>query len=330
MTENTSTMPASTISAGSIQLSPSIRFGLLLGSEIPSLACSLFVLYNFIFDRALRSSLPHHGVIILNIFGLFVKCIDVPLYLNYIIVGEVWPSTPVYCLIWLLADFGFYNACVIFMAWISIERHILIYHDQWLSTPRKCFCVHYLPLILISSYLIVYYTWFLFFPPCENIYDYTLPVCGATPCFILQPISGVWDAAVHGCLMVIIIVVFSIGLLFRVLLGKCRHRHAVQWRQHRKMTVQLLSISSIFIIFGLPSATIIFIQICGIQFDEGYILLPYFFFTSYWLVFLTPFVCLNSLPNLKQRIRRLFCISPRQLATVGVAVVTAPSNTSRI
>lgn len=169
-----------------------------------------------------------------------------------------------------------------------------------------------------------------FHPPCENVYDYQLPACGATPFFILHPIGGVWDAAVHGCLMVIIIVVFSIGLLVRVLLGKCRHRQALQWRQHRKMTLQLLSISSIFIIFGLPSTTIIFFQLCGIPFEAGFAALPYFFFGSYWVIFLTPFVCLNSLPNLKrERVKKMFFISSRRQLTVGIVIMTAPQNPTR-
>ncbi|CAF3284267.1 unnamed protein product [Rotaria socialis] len=330
MADNITTTTASTVSIGGIPLSTSIRFGLLIGSEIPSLVCSLFVLYNFIFDPALIRSLPHHTIICLNITGTLFKCIDVPLYLNYTIMGEVWPPTAAVCLVWWLADYGFYNACVVFTAWISIERHIFIYHNHWLSTPRKRFFVHYLPLFLIIVYLLVFYVWVIFFPPCENIYDYTLSTCGATPCYILQPIPGIWDAAVNGCLMAAIIVVFSIGLVIRVLMGKCRHHQAMHWRQHRKMTLQLVSISSIFIIFGLPSAIVTFIQLCGIPFDEGNILLPYFFFTSYWLIFLIPFVCLHSLPNVKQRIMKILCISPRQQATVGVTIMTAPRHTTRM
>lgn len=329
MTKNTTNISTTVISDGISALSASVRFGLLLGSEIPSLTCSIFVLYNFIFDPVLRRSLPHHTIIILNIFGLLFKCFDVPFYLNFLLVEGVWSSTTTYCLIWLLADYGFYNACVTLTAWISIERHIFVYHNQWLSTPRKRFFVHYLPMILINSYLIGYYTWIIFFPPCENVFDYDLPACGATPCFILHPIGGVWDAAFHGCLMIMTIVVFSIGLIVRVLMGKCRHHQALQWRQHRKMTLQLLSSSSIYIICGLPSASIIFFQLCGVSVEAAFLVLPYFFFGSYWVVFLTPFVCLNSLPNWKQRITKMFCISPRRQVTVGIAMLTAPQNTTR-
>jgi hypothetical protein len=49
----------------------------------------------------------------------------------------------------------------------------------------------------------------------------------------------------------------------------------------------------------------------------------YFFFTTYWLLFLLPFVCLNSLPELKQKLKKMFGILRRHQATVGVVL---PSN----
>lgn len=73
MAKNNTNISVTAISDDIAALSSSVRFGLLLGSEISSMACSLFVLYSFIFNPALRRSLPHHAIIILNIFELLFQ-----------------------------------------------------------------------------------------------------------------------------------------------------------------------------------------------------------------------------------------------------------------
>jgi hypothetical protein len=44
------------------------------------------------------------------------------------------------------------------MAWLAIERHILIFHDRWVSNRRGRFLFHYLPLIILVTYILVFYS----------------------------------------------------------------------------------------------------------------------------------------------------------------------------
>lgn len=326
MDSNTSSEHLIPPNNGEIPLPRTVRFWLLLLFEIPSLICSFFVICNLTIDRTLRRSLRHHTILAMNIFAILFKSIDVPLYLNFLIYGTVWLQVPSTCLIWWVADLGCYDACCALVAWTSIERHIFVFYHRWLSTNVKRFFVHYLPLILINVYMIAYYVWMLFFPPCENTYDYTSPVCTATPCFLNHPISGTWEAGVHGCFFTFVIAIFSATFLIRVLLERHRRFHAINWRRHRKMTIQLLSISSIFLVFNLPLNIAAIIQLCGLPFELGAILMPYFFFLTYWVMFLVPFVCLTSLPKLAERLKRFLTLSHRRQATVGVAVTVRPIN----
>jgi len=135
-----------------------LRFWLLLIFVIPSITCSLFVLYHLLFDQTLRRALNNHTIIVLLILALVFQLIDVPWYLDFIRRGIVWPQTPARCLVWWLVDLGFYNTASIILAWASIERHILVFHDQWVSTRKKRFFVHYLPLIILLLYATIYYT----------------------------------------------------------------------------------------------------------------------------------------------------------------------------
>jgi len=77
-----------------------------------------------------------------------------------------------YLLRWFM-DLGMFSLRDFLMAWASIERHILVFHDQWVSTPKKRFFIHYLPLASIVIYIFTLYIIVLFFPPCQNIYIYS-------------------------------------------------------------------------------------------------------------------------------------------------------------
>jgi hypothetical protein len=311
---NNTTNPS--YSSSEISLPRSIRFWLLLLSEIPSLACSLFILVHLLVDSVLRHSLSNHSIIALNIVALVFKAIDVPLYLNFIRMGNVVPSTPAHCLIWWFVDLGFYYTCSLIVAWASIERHILVFHHECSLTQRGRLFVHHLPLITLILYAISYYTWVIFFPPCDNIYDYTLPVCAAFPCYLDDPVLRVWEIGFHGCGLTFIIIIFSIGLIIRVVNKRISFRPTMQWRKHRKMTLQLVSITSVFIIFNLPINLMYIARMLGLPADVGVDLQLNFFFITYWLLFLLPFVCLNSLPSLQEKVRRMFGLSRRRQTNV--------------
>ncbi|CAF1249071.1 unnamed protein product [Adineta ricciae] len=305
-------------STNEISLSRTARFWLLLLSEVPSLICSIFIIFHLLIDRQERRSLNNHPIILMNITGLFLKCTDVPFYLDFIRNGKVSPSTPIHCLIWWVGAIAFYYITCLLAAWASMERHILVFHRARLNTAKGRFLFHYFPLIIICIYSIIFYTWVIFILPCENIYDYTLPVCGAIPCYINDPIFGVWELIFHGCICTIITTVFSIGLVIRVIIEKLSRHLPIEWRKHRKMTIQMLSISSIFIFFNLPITTMAIAHLAGLPYDVGAEIQLYFFFLSYWLIFLLPFVSLNSLTNLKQKIKRSFGILSQRQTTIGV------------
>lgn len=292
-----------------------LRFWLLLIFDIPAITCSLFVLYHLLFDRAQRRALHNHTIIVLIIIALIFQLIDISWYLDFIRRGIVWPQTPAHCLVWWLVDLGFYNTDAIILAWASTERHILIFHNRWISTQKQRFFVHYLPLLILLLYTTIYYTIVIFFPPCENTYLYTLPVCAAIPCHLLHPILGIWEMGVHGCLSTIIIAFASISLLIRAIMQKRRHQ-AFQWKKFRKMIIQLLFISTLYLLFNLPIMTMWLARQCGLPADVGVEEELVAFFITYWVMMLLPIVSLISLPNWKKKIFKLVNWEWRHQTTV--------------
>jgi undecaprenyl pyrophosphate phosphatase UppP len=87
-----------------ISWSRPLRFWLLFISVIPSITCSLFVLYHLLFDQTLRHALNNHTIIVLLLLALVFQLIDVTWYLDFIRRGIVWPQTPARCLVWWLVD----------------------------------------------------------------------------------------------------------------------------------------------------------------------------------------------------------------------------------
>ncbi|CAF3398160.1 unnamed protein product [Rotaria sp. Silwood2] len=71
--------------------------------------CSLFVLFQILINRKLRSAVKNHVLIIFLILGLGSQLIDVPFYLYFIVHSTVISSNYSVCLIWWFIDIGWYN-----------------------------------------------------------------------------------------------------------------------------------------------------------------------------------------------------------------------------
>ncbi|CAF2150614.1 unnamed protein product [Rotaria magnacalcarata] len=307
-----------------ISLPRVVRFWILILLDVPSVACTLFLLFHLIVNRTLRREITNHIIAILLVFGLPGQLIDIALYLTFINhAGIVTPTTPATCLIWWVATFGFYNGGTILMAWAAIERYILVYHDRLVSTFRKRLLVHYLPLLIIILYTGIFYGIVIFVPPCENIYNYKLPICNAYPCYQSYGILGMWEFGANNIAPTVAVAVFSILLLVRVSLLKRRLHQRTQWRKQRRMAIQLLSISSLNLIFNMPLNILALAHLCGLPSDVGFEVEQYFYFSCYFLVLLFPFVCLYQYPNIH---RKLFCRRKNRSTTIGPAnaVINAP------
>ena len=112
-----------------------------------------------------------------------------------------------------------------------------------------------------------------------------------------------WDALVHQTLPNVVIAVFSMALLARVLWRKYQVQHRIQWRRHRKMTVQLLSISLLYLIFAFPLTLMNLMYICCLPANVGGEVWDYFLLFNYGLLLFVPFACTLSLPQLRKKLR---------------------------
>ena len=298
---------------------PRFKFWSVLFFEIPSLACTIFLLYHLLFDRRLRQALNNHVIIVLLVCTLIIEIVDNSLYLDANRMGGVINSftlTPSICLVWWLVDYGLYGATAVFLAWGSIERHILIFHQrQLLRTARQRFVVHYLPLITLSVYLTVFYVIVILFPPCENMFDSESLGCGFSPCYRDVPFLNLWDYNMHGIACALIETASSIALMVRVFWQKRRAHRQLVWRKHRKMAFQLLSVSCLSFTTAFPTLLLVVIRQMGGPnlSDFGSALDPYLIYIYLYMALLLPFICLGCLSELWPKIGFL---SRKRLAIV--------------
>ena len=280
-----------------------IRLLILLLLDIPSFICTIFLLFNIFKNRVLRRSLHNHVIITLLFSVLPCQVIDIPFHVIYLSLGYVWPSNENFCLFWLFVSIGIFDITGILMGYASIERHMLVFHERWLMTKKRQILLHYIPLFLVISYSILFYLYAILFPPCTTNFNYTKTWC-SYPCYYDVTILTMYDTIAHVLIPTFVVLFFSLGLFIRVILRKRRVVARTQWRKHRKMIIQLLSVSSLLLVFNLPVAILIVARLSGLPADTGVVFGQYAYFFTYCIPLLLPFVTLLSFPEISKKLIR--------------------------
>ena len=204
-----------------------------------------------------------------------------------------------------MPDYVTYEIALQLMLWASIERHILIFNPSLFNTRSQRIFGHYLPLSYCFIYPTVYYVYFILFYPCESYYDFQTSSCMAA-CFLwTNKIMAYFELIFNGFLPVCLVAICSIALLVRVLWKKPQMGRQMTWKKNRKMTVQLLGISSTFLAFNLGYFIIAIVQMVRDP-NFGQEVMVWFFSINVCapqLIF--PFLCLSTIPNFKKEINAL-------------------------
>ncbi|CAF1319528.1 unnamed protein product [Rotaria sp. Silwood1] len=281
-----------------------VKFGILISLQPPSIICYLASIHYIVSNRRAREALHNHGPLVLLFVGLFTVIFDLSMILDFLRTGVVTPSTYSYCRMWAFFDMLLYALVCILMLWISIERHILIFHQrQWLDTERKRYFVHYLPLILIFGYLTAFYIYGGFIYPCENNFDYHVVLCGSLCFAFADPVLGLYDQFVNSLIPILLIVIVNLGLWIRIVWQKYyRVRQAMEWRQHRKMIVQFVPVAVLYMSGYLTYGFLqCYHMIHGPTDLSTFIQQVYFFHLFYLVGLLHPFVCLIGMPEVYRK-----------------------------
>ena len=287
---------------------PRLEFSLLLFGLIVAVPSYFFVFYHILTEKGLRKHLQNHVMLVLLFYNFLIVTINLPIILNFARLGYVSPSSPALCLVWQFVDNGIWYGGVALMFWASFERHILVFHANLVSTTRRRILIHYTPLAFFALYTPLIYVYLVFFYSCGQVYDFTKMLCGSICLYTNAPNwLQLYDSYVDYTLPILLIPLCSGALLFRFVRQKQRMQQVVTWRHCRKMTIQLVLVSTVYIIFDLPAVIVFIVQSSG---DPSFGSDIYFPFLSHMTMvpsIIVPFATLLALPKFTTKLRAL-CI----------------------
>ena len=211
------------------------------------------------------------------------------------------------------------------MLWMSIERYLIIFHGNIHSTMKRRLMSHYFPFILIVVYMPLFYVFVIFIYQCDEQFNFSIPLCGY-PCFMGHLGLSLYDLTVHTWMPLFFGILVDSCLVIRVIYRKragLQHRD-VHHRRHRKMVMQVLSISTLYSIIQTPSAAIFLGQLFVVVPDWIiYAQNVYFYYFVWLLTLLLPFVCIACIPEVITKIKNQSIRRIRQNVTV-LPMVTIP------
>jgi hypothetical protein len=306
------------------QWTRNIKFNLFVALEPPSLICNFILVYYLIADPTLRRTLHYHGILALLVVTLLTNLIEVPRVIRYLDIGIVVPQSNINCLIWQWCDYLLFSSVNLMMFWISVERYLLIFHVNLYTTAKRRLLFHYLPLVLIIVYLIMFYIVAIFIYSCEPQFDFTKPLCGF-PCYTNHANIVLYDLIVHTWIPLCFGILLDISLVIRVVYRKrvgLQHQSA-QWRKHRKMVIQLLLISGLYSMCQAPYAVVAFIQLfVNLPDSIAYVQIVYFYYLFWLFTLLLPFVCIQCISKVINKVKRsLMQRKRRKIVTIPMAVM---------
>jgi len=292
------------------------KFILMLIFEISAIILSIMIFVYFSTNRQARSKPKNHGWLVLLIWNFFQLVIDLPMPMSYYHAESVWPATNAYCVWWTWCEYSLNSGGLFLMAWISIERHLLIFHSHAILQRRwKKWAFHYLPIVLCLTWTPIFYLVIIVINPlCDDVWDFNLVICGS-PCYYSLNFLIQFDFIFNVVFPAVIIMFANMTLVIRVIYQKMSRHHVINWRRQRKMILQLWIVSSLYLGFWLPVVITELIQITvlpSFMIDQ----LETMLFFTYFIPLFLPMICLSTLPELMKKIMNIFAL--QQLNVIGV------------
>ena len=285
-----------------------VKFTILVSLEIPSIFVSLIIFTHFVSSRAVRSADHQHSVFVLLALNFLQVLTVLPMPIDfYRLEGNVRFASPAYCIWWRWYEFSSFNINNFLMAWISIERHILIFHGHLIrgGGRRRRWLLHVAPVIFCGLWPPLFYMVVIVISPmCTNVWTSAGLYCGL-PCYFLT-VWNTFDVLFNIVLTTLIITVMNLALILRVLKRRvhAQGQRQINWRHQRKMVLQLVTLCSIYVAAWIPISVTqlgqLFVAPTFLQDPEDI-----FYFLYYLVPLILPFICLPSIPRLLTRMKTI-------------------------
>ena len=259
-------------------------------TQFTSLACALYILVQFGKKRSQLRSLQNHLIMCLLIVSVWVTSFDLFSTEFYFWTNHVPIQTAWACRFYNFSFFSVSDLNRMLMAFMSVQRHFLVFRIQIYRTSRARILFHYIPIIIVILWAFIYSIVTDIIITCpQNHFRYTSFLCGYT-CSLLLPQLVLIYIYIQVFLPTIITIIACILLPIRFAIQK-RTFQQFQWRRARKMIIQMVLISGAYIICWFPYAIILQLVLDNqVSLDDS-ITTRFLIFTPYITSLLTPFIC---------------------------------------
>ncbi|UJR21521.1 hypothetical protein I4U23_024606 [Adineta vaga] len=263
--------------------------------QIPSVFCAIQILR---FDRRNNplARLPNHLLVCLLLVSIWTLVIDLPFTQAFLWFGSVPIQTTSMCIFYNISFFSMTGLNRMLMAFMSIERHFLVFRSQLYHTHRSRVLVHYIPLLILILFVLMYFIFVNTFLKCtDGSFDYSRFMCGYT-CSVRVQEFGTVLIWVYIFLPTAITTIASVLLPIRFVIQKRTANH-LEWNRTRKMIIHTSVIASAYIICWFPFIVILQLSINGILSFDDYNIIQFSIYGPYATSLLTPFIVQHTIPG---------------------------------
>ena len=296
-----------------------------------SFLCALYVLLHCVKNKATIRSLPNHLIICLLVVATWAISIDLFSTEFFYWTGYVLIRTEHACRFYNVSYLSVASLNRNFMAFMSVERHLLVFRHQLYRTRRSRYLFHYFPILLVLLYILVCSLVADVFFTCPALrFRYNRLFCGYT-CTILSRDLTLYYIWCQVFVPVLITTVACILLPIRFLVQK-HNLQRLEWRRARKMIVQMSVIAGTYTICWIPYTVIAHLGTANVISFNDDTVAAFVNFAPYISSLLTPFICLHTVSErlkfelLKRMIH--FCF-PRWKNRVNVQTISVAPNQHR-
>jgi hypothetical protein len=315
-----------------------IKFSLLVLFCIVSNICAVYIIYNVIKIPSFRNRFQNQTLIILVFLVSFNTIFNIPTTFRYIDIeifliiyiffflnsffarGYVSPETKTFCLIWEIFDYIFTASIIWCKAIFTLQRYILVFYPHYLRSLKQKLIFHYIPIILINLYLILFYLCIDLVRQCNYEPKYNEHLCGAQ-CLDDENSLSTFNWLFNILFPAFIIIFGSVILLLRVLwTRRIMQRNLRNWSKNWKMVIQLLGIAIIYTIIWLPLSIISLIEMFHRNDNtekSATNIAKHFYFVTYLSEMSVPIVALLCWSEIMQKLQRRFRSNAVASVTVG-------------
>jgi len=284
-----------------------IKFCIALTLQIPAIIICLLIFTFFILHQRILRKLQHQALLLLFIVNFIQLTLNLPMAIDFYRLNRINPPTITYCKWWTFLESTLDVTNEFLVTTIAIQRHILIFQSALLNVRRTRYLIYYSPLLACITYPFILYMFAVVFYPCdETQWDFTDIVCGDTTCFLSSEILATYDWVVDVAAPMVVIILSNTALLIRVIKQKHRRQQVISWAKQRRMTLQLLSISSLYLVTWLPNIIVGIIQQLKPSDSLHQIEDDYISDLTYLICLLLPWISIGLLPEFKKWILKLF------------------------